>query len=539
MTLVSTLKLWAGRRSAQVADYPQPVDVLDLLGGDLTLIQTDGVANWSPGIPSIKNGGVWTDPPTVDGRVLVFGRESNVTETVVCTMTVPAGQPRYAVLSRLASFRRQAMAFWDDPAQWGPVFLEFQAAGSVGPQYAVVYNLEVDVEQDVLYNPDYPTVTLTIEREPSWRIQVPPGQSAKRWSMFTLGINPNDSGWDVDPNDPTDAISGTTTLRAFDERGTSNVNYIDVDADDIPGDQPADVILSFFNGTSTVNRIHVFRETRLNDRSLPGAVMGVAGESINIPSRCTLNGGDAALNGSWAKLVDATNGVLSNGSIATRYVARHNTALVASDQYIRWLVYTADYPGKYAVFVRGSIASGVVTTATLAVAVVETAGGGTIMRTTPRQLKQTGYGMTYLGVIDLTGNNGYDRDVDGEIYDAAPLYISLMLNKATATSVDIRIQDLVLIPIDQPNGAMDMDPIPGVGQTYLLDFTGVLSDRLDTWTGIYPGKPLPYRGQPISLIPGVTNRLYFVIEATTASPTADYLVSANIVPRTLVPRGDV
>lgn len=153
-------------------------------------------SGWNPQIASLKNGGAWIDNPAMDGRTLTADSVGNVIETIACTLVasdrIQAGQ-YVASLQRLVHDARQ---FVSEFHQTTPVYLEWKPIGQAVHQYALIYNVEVAITassysaQSVMYD-----VTLTIEREPYWRIGVPPGMPAKLWTLIKNGKFGN---YDVD-----------------------------------------------------------------------------------------------------------------------------------------------------------------------------------------------------------------------------------------------------------------------------------------------------------------------------------------------------
>lgn len=514
--------------------FAEPVQSISFINGDLSLIDDNGTPGWVPAIAPIKSG-VWADPVATEGRRLQAAHANNVTETITATITAAGGPQRYAIISRLLDMARQARDFWQAPYQARPVYLEFVPFDGVGPQFAAVYTIEVDIDQDALYSPDPPRVTVTLEREPAWRAEVPPGMGAVRWANFVNGIDrPPQAG---------DAVRFTTTIYAHDERGTSNVNYIKINGEDIPGDAPALALITMKALSPTFPAVpytvYVARSTRQNTLTANGVMVG-PGVYNGLRARNTLNAGDSGTSGGvWTKTVDAANGLLSNGSIVTRYVQRHNSAAAATDHALLWNIQPAAWRGKYALFVRGWLAAGTTADVTLTPAVLDYAGQ-LKWRGDARRLVSTGYRTTYLGIVDFTLNSEGPRGFDGAVDSTYNAFLYLYLNKAAAVSVDMRIVDVVLMPIDECGGQLSLNDF----STYrdlpiVLDSTGQYSDRLEPmYVGRENKEPLPYRGTPITLMPNVDNWLYFMIEQRTQNPTHTWTVNVDIVPRWYGPRGE-
>lgn len=510
-----------GTASDPVAEY------IDLLTGNLILADEAGESGWDTGLPIIKNSGVWSDPVAIDGRQLIAGRTGNVRETMTLILNLPPGPPRAAALSKLMEFSRNAREFWQSDTPGTQVYLEVHWTNAPGPQYALLYDIEVSAGSNFYFDANPPKITITFEREPSWRT-VPPGNA------YLAGFWP--------------AVSVTKAdLKAYDERGTANVNYIDIPAASIPGDMPADIYLTYnqVSGAPTNPPTFLIARSTRKDRNPTSNSASGGGGNYNTGTprmRNTLVGGDAAVTGAWAILADAANGLISNSTPATRYVARHNTALTAVNHYLRWRVIANQWPSRYAVFVRAKLVAGAIGNLTLSAGLTTVNGTNYFQQTPAVQLKSATYDTTFLGILDLTRAGSVVREADSTASTQSGLDIHLILNKAAAVAVDLRIVDVVLMPIDEPNalvtpiasaaaliwtntGPIAVDSagiLAGPSRDFIARFNSPLNDG---------GAPFNYRGTKLQLLPNMINRLYLMPMLTSELVTGTYTITVNIYPR--------
>jgi hypothetical protein len=552
-----SLKLWMGSPSVAslgiTGTFNDPVpEHIDLLTGGLSVYTENNQSTWSPAFPTIKNGGVWSDPAAQDGRTLLLGKEGNVLESIPLLMLAAVGLPRSVVISKLMEFSRVARDFWQEDAEGRPVYLELQAVGSPAPQYAIIYNMDITSDGDVLFGTNSPRVTLGIEREPQWRA-IPPGGAPKVHTFYTRGIEPVNN---VTP--PSTAFYGapqldldwtgaatynslveSSSLRAYDEVGTANINYLIIPAASIPGDEPALAVVSFIpQAAGPANSVPIFvsRSSR-RDNDPSGNTVPVVGTLVNLRQRNTLNGGDGFISGAWAKLVDATFGLLSNGSTVTRHVARHNNALIATNEYLRWRVIANQWQGRYAVFVRGKVNAGSNQNFTLTFGVANNGSTTPYMSTEAARMASNAYGVSYLGIIDPTVVGSAVRDENTRLSNQSAVDFLLFINKATAVAVDLWITDIILMPIDEPNGLIKPD-VRTWNVPYGIDTTGTFTNGRDEMIARFinplsdAGRPLPYRGVPITLMPKKENRIYWLpFVDTSPYVTGTYRIRVDIVPR--------
>lgn len=547
---VQRLALVLGVSSATSLGYasvtePQPVSI-SLNGGRILLLDEGGQTSWKPVIPSLKNGGLWTESVISDGRQLINASVGNVTETLKLVLTETGITAKGKLIAGLGKIAQLARDFHTTEIQPRPVYLAMRSSDAPGPQYSLVYNVEIASELDI-YQIDATTpITLTIEREPYWR-GLPPGDNPKLWSFYYKGWAPLSTAAAPGANlynyltlPLTNALANhesltDATIYPFDEIGTSNVNYIDIPAALIPGDVEALALVNFKSGLNGISKLHVARSTRTD--------FFPANNNNNTDQRAriTFNGGDCtptSSNPTVSRPVHAS-GVLSQGSIVNRYVLQlvYAAGTISSQLVATWSRVLNQYPGKYAAFIRGEVSSGA---ASFTKFWLEWTPGGTNINrrvTTPTKFNQSPYGLTYLGVVDFTLTGSKYVGALGRGVDLSTTFdLRLVTSKSTAETSNIKIWDIVLIPIDEPNGVVILDiSALNSGEYTWLDATGYFMGGYPDDIAMSRQSSVNFQrrftGQAITLKPGVANRLYFLPDATTPAPTTTHEIQIDIVPR--------
>jgi hypothetical protein len=111
-----------GKTPADTASAEQDPVVIDLLdvGSGISLDMDGG---WEPNIPSLKSGGVWADSPISDGRTLLAGQNTNVTETIRLLVTSNNPMVYAAKFAALQRMSQDCRFFWSTQYQIEPVYL--------------------------------------------------------------------------------------------------------------------------------------------------------------------------------------------------------------------------------------------------------------------------------------------------------------------------------------------------------------------------------------------------------------------------------
>lgn len=555
--LTAELKLMRGlvnyseSKTVNLNRNPDP-QVIDLLNGDFNIVDQSGQPMWTPKLPTLKNGGVRADSAMIDGELLIAGAYGSVIETITVYGNATSDIKRQAaVVSDLMRFARGASEFFIDESSRQPVYLKWTVKDGFGPQYALVYNIDVDMTQ---FNPfdtgDVPQLTLTIEREPYWRAEVPPGANPKLWwNYYDIGNNRfpgtvlSESELNlIDPGDSSVApASGTVYL--YDEYGVSFHNYFDVEPGLMVGDAPALAMITFTNDdTAPVSPfgLYIARSTATDLFPTDNAPFPDGDRAGN-----TFNAGDAdsvvsSTNLTVSKATHA-NGILSNGSVVNRYVG--NLAYAAGPTNVGpvvfiWNRYVNQHPQKYAAFMRAQRVSGNINEIDFWLGYnYDGISTSNDIDTDPVQLQTNGYHTIYMGIVDFTllGNRVQTPDGYG-LYETLQFRLSLKTNKPSSNAAQIQIWDIVLMPIDEPNTHVSTQALGGEGASIFMDNTHYFSSghpepaamQLLTTGEIADAE---FRGNGILLKPGVKNRLYFMPLTNAPVPTATFTVRVHIVPR--------
>lgn len=529
---------FSGISLGQVAPGEEIPEKIVLLGKGATDIKDEGgYSSWRPGMPALKNGGVWTDSNTSNGRVLVSAPVSNVTETFRIVIQNISPQIRGSSVAALNRMAEAARAFHATESQPLPVHLVFRPIGVDQPQYALVYNIDIAADIDSFELQNATIVNLSIEREPYWKF-LPNGANPKLYSFYRKGWRPN-----------VDYLSSTLSLinayandedfqkaniYPFDEINTLAINYVDIDLRDhyISGDAQAQALITFQAKTTGISGLYIARSTR---RDL------FSGSGTN-RARNTFNGGDITINSgnpTVTKVVDATNGLLSNGSTVTRYVLQlvYAAGTISGTSVGSWSRLISQYPGRYAAFLRAQVTAGTVDATKF---YLEYAFGGSninLQQTIPRHLDQTGYGFTHLGTVDFTLiGNRYVTHLGTGIDTTTTFTMRLHTLKSSAETPTVRVWDVVLMPIDEPNAMITLDFASlSVDDFAFMDTTGYFGAAKVMETAMSLQSSTLYQrrlsGIPITLTPGIQNRLYFLPRIGTPTPATPHQMRLNIVPR--------
>lgn len=315
----------------------QGVRVFPLVLTNFTGFGVNPANPWQPGRPALKD--QWNESRLADGRSLAGVAVGNVIETIELKAAAGDRLTLESRINELSRFINQARAFFATFYQIEPVYLEWAAKGGKGSQYALVYTIDMSVA----YN--YPgtgadaraTVTLVIEREPAWR-GVPPGASAKLWTQYVRGNLPGASFdySDLDWRSGDALVTATIQNRNEYSEATDNYDYpslssnwIDIDAEDIPGDAPALVALVIDAGEedAQVDDRYISRITEpLTVTARPSSRRGRP-LSLNMADAEQLAGGVSTPT----KVTDTTSGN-RNSSSGTRQVVN----VTADDSDIRF-----------------------------------------------------------------------------------------------------------------------------------------------------------------------------------------------------------
>lgn len=508
-----------------------------------------GLASWTPASATVKNGGVWLDSPVTPGRVPLSMPASNVIETFECVLQGEQ-RKRAEILSDLWQIATAANEYWSEDHQPDPVYLTFEGVTGEGVQHALVYNMDMAWDADTLYNPDINTrVTFTIEREPAWRYTVAPGDNPRKYALESRGIEPASAAVGVQFYDYTSlnllgALSGNyrgvveTTVKNFDEFMVGNRNFVDIPASLIPGDAPALALVSWVSkmSTASVSKLHMARSTR---RDLFPANNTNTTDARN---KNTFNGGDATslapVNPVVSKPIVAT-GLISNGSAVNRHVLRlvYAAGTINSVRLCSFTKLINQYPGRYVAYMRAAITAGVGTNVLFYLEYSYGSSNINLKFSNSARIQTAGFTTICLGVVDFTTLGNKLNAVNGTGIDIATSFnLYLSSTKTTADTPTIEIYDIVLMPIDEPNGVVVIDfAALALNDPVFVDKTGYFNLRAQDVALTRQSSqnaPRQLNGQGIELIPGVANRIYFMAESTVSNPADLHEARIDIVPRT-------
>lgn len=535
---------------------PDPV-VVNLMSGTISL-EADG---WSPAVAAVKNSGVWSDSPLADGRTLLASPVGNVTEkmSIIITDTTYLGVQKQ--LSNLNLMVSNCRDFWQTNNQVDPVYLMWWASCGVGPQYALLYNIETAVEY---LNSPTPSlrVNVSLEREPYWR-GLPPGANPKLWTFYVNGqqIGTNKALSDASLMAGTDHLIYSTVGNKSEWSPTAagaqvtllSKNYIDIPASSVPGDAPA---LAEIHVTNTrVTGMHdLYVGLSTNEFSRANHAGNTKANSL------ILSAGDADLaNGATKTVAAVGTGELSNGSAATYYQGTKALALgdTTYANHFLWGINGSTLlhldrhfmRGTYAIFLRAKAGTDNNTQqARVSIYEIEGLVSGNSITFPDVQLQFIGAGTTfynhYVGQItfpltarEAVSLQGYGTQVRE---NTSLIQVELSLKNTSGAARTSTILDLVFMPMDN---FLYHVPHPTGNTRIVVDNTGYFTHGKpepialgSENTNTLVGNSLELRGAPPVLMPRVAQRLYF-LETNYESPSHNsapdevITVRANIIPR--------
>lgn len=553
MVNISRFEITRGAPSSTMVGNPNVTDLppktVSFVSDWLKVADDGGLSSWTPASATVKNGGVWLDSPVMPGRVPLSMPAGNVIETFECILQGEQ-RKRAEILSDLWQIAKAAQDYWAEDHQPDPVYLTFEGVTGEGVQHALVYSVDIAYDADALYNPDINTrVTFTIEREPAWRYTVAPGDNPRKYALESRGMEPASATVGTAYYDYTNlnllqALSGNWrgvvegTIKNFDEFLVANRNYIEIPATSIPGDAPALALVSWVSKMSSgsVSKLHMARSTRRDLFPLNNSNVN------NARFKNTFNGGDATIltptNITVTKPIVAT-GLISNGSAVNRHVLRcvYAAGAVSSQRIGSFTKLINQYPGRYAAYMRAAITAGVGTNVLFYLEYSYGSSNINLKFSNSARIQAAGFQTIYLGVVDFTTLGNKLNAVDGTGLDIATTFnLYLSSTKTTADTPTIEVYDIVLMPIDEPNGIVTIDfAALSLNDPVFVDKTGYFNLRAQDVALTRQSSqnaPRQLNGQGIELIPGVANRIYFMAESTATNPADLHEVRVDLVPRT-------
>ncbi len=535
-----------GQTPGDTLSAEQSVEVLDLLAGTKGFGVEPG--GWIPNLPQIKNSGLWADSGLTDGRTLVAAASGNITENITITSHAATLLGRYYWEKELLRFGRLTADFWQTFNQIEPVYLKWWAPDAPGPQYALLYKIEIAQRGDPFSGDAVQELTVSIEREPYWR-GIPPGANPKLWTFEFRHEKYTLSDLSLDSDARNLAFASIQNRREWNVAHTAELskNYIDIPASDIPGDAPALVcaviVPSAAEGLS-IGKVNLARSTKPTS-------MVTRGSPATFPAYNTLNAGDGQ-TGIDGTFVNDANGPISNATL----LGQRLTCNFGTDATMRIRLIFRNNPlthldatvfrGRYALYLRARLSAA----ATVNMRMEWGANNNLQIITLPSVVARVGIGATpswylhYMGILDIpgwqrsiVGADGLGLDVNGLTTDWN-LYVGLSAER-TAGAGSLYVADLIMMPLDEALFAVD-----GLNGTVtgpmIVDDTGyfahgrpdIVATQVEATTLNTNFIPQPI-GQELTLLPKINNRIYYLgVDPSKGSPIAmDTKIRINLIPR--------
>lgn len=531
---------------------------------EIDLLDTNGFScnEYDMKIPALKSSAMYADSPLTDGRTLISGTLGNVTETIRLELTAGTLVQMAAMLSKLLRFKQDCNDFWDTFNQIEPVYIKHQIVGEPGPRYALLYDIDMDLDTPLIPSEAKRTVTLVIERETYWR-GIAPGDNPKHWFYIA---NKQEQAWN---NTNTDLLegsdhrfSGSIVNRAEQNTGGTafiSQNYIEIPAASIPGDAPALVNLSVQQAAAAVaTTIMVSKSTK---KTTGNKSRSTGNEQLTV---YTYNAGDAN-PGTDTSLAADTGAPLNKGGLNRRSVTTFATPTTAirlnfPAAVSNGLAYSVAR-GRYVAFLRARVSAAATVNMQL---MFNTSGTGDITGPTAVLTdlgtggtgNSTDWALMYMGIFTIPPDartgvsaNGKGTSIhEGE--SVGQFRLNLLADRTTGAG-NLYVSDLILMPIDE--GAVKLiagAAVSGSGtqlSAWMYDNTGYFTHGIPEPFGTHAsyvvadgrtstGDLFEISGSDLFLTPGVMNRLTFLASIDTTKRSYAFDPSASIVRVNIVPR---
>lgn len=511
---------------------------------EINLLNTLGFSvaenGWIPKMPQLKGGGLWADTTASANDILLSTSFGRITETIKLTSTASNFLSRYYLVSLLFQYAQFARDFHTEWKQAEPVYLEWEAPNAAGPQYALIYTIDIVPGLDANTPENINELTITITREQFWP-GISPGSNPKLWTNPVLTVAKADLQSATD-NLFTATVNNRREWNAARSALTSQ-NHVTIPAASIPGDAPALCLITMTKtaGSNSYPDMIVGRSTK-------PILLDESGDEA--PPDLMLNAGDAQLGTDCSTVAD-TGAPKSTGA-ATNIRGRCTFATATHIARFTWkdVATTRGYfnlsasRGSYICLLRArlSAAGTVVLSLTAQLANVLTLPQQTLTSVGAGGTgNTTEWSVVYLGVLTvplgpskiMVSDDGLGASISGDIAGG-----ELILSASrTSGAADLYVSDLILIPIDECAAGLNTGSVNlfSTGSFIHFDTTGYFQHGQSGGIGIQPSlDSIGLTGQPIYLEPRVDNQLFFFCyDAATpqASIDGDYSVYINIVPR--------
>lgn len=500
--------------------------------------------SWQPRRPGLKGGGVWSDGALQDGRTLLGDNVENVIETIVLESEDSNFQTLIQRITGLQRFINEARQFTSTFYQIEPCYIEWQALNGFGPQYALVYNIDIDVEYI------YPgagvgsaTVTLQVEREPYWR-GLPPGAHPRQWTFESRGLIQG-KDWNYEDLNPfstniSSLVEGTPTFRNEYLLSTDDYNFpsvsqswLDIPAALIPGDAPALCMISMMKDSGAIGLSNTILSRITKPFELTAKDSGVVrGRPL------TINATDSAISGSGTTKQTDTDRGMANASSGTVQVVRivgASTGIITMPDTDIGRLSMNMMRGSYLIFVRGFAGGNYNTADIVSIRCQVRQYTGDVLDVTQSTfstpISQNQVQTTFMGRVDLPLYGRSSPSIDAGLrnednvkqsgYSAVRKEVDIVLTVTVATATTYNIIDVLLIPFDEPCLYIK-DASYSTTSGQIIDNTGY-SDHgqliQSAWDMLFENSTHYYRvkgeiqGQDLVLIPKKDNRIAIQIDA--------------------------
>jgi len=541
-----------GPQAGDTASAERQIEFINLLDSSGFSVEYDGVSGWTPNVPQMKNNGLFADSAIADGARLLAAPVGNVTENLRLRLVGSAAE-RAAQMRALGAMTDSAHNFWETFWQIEPVYIKWHASAGAGPQYALVYDIQIASRNDPFGLLPFEDVSLVIVREPYWR-GLAPGDNPKKWTIeFQRATY---TAADLDLSDSSTGNLASDTLenrREWNTTTTAEVssNVLDIPAANIPGDAPAlaCVTLSLSSAEGLLpDRVYLARSTKPLGLTIRDG-SGVETSQFNI-----FNAGDGS-TGIDSTIVADANAPASNKSASGQRVTVSFATNTTMIDRVAWTgsgleessLDANTFRGRYAIFLRARLSA----TGTVHARIQATSNAGNDPVILPSQTIQLGVGATpswylhYMGILDIpfwqrsvVAANGLGLQITTRANSTINFRLSVQADRTSGTS-SLFISDLILMPFDESFCFID-----GLqGSRPILDNTGYFGHGLDEHVGGYfPNgiatiynfiNSLQLVGQSLTLVPGVSNRIYYLaMNSAKGSPIGmNSTIRVNLVTR--------
>lgn len=545
-----------------------------LMGGAEGFSLKSDTGAWNPAIAQPKNG-LWSETAFTDGRQLFAGAEQNVTETLSLTLSAPDMVRLGNWMRQLNQMQADALRFWEDEhIQFDPVFLWWQATGAPGPQYALIYQIQISINIPTTQDSNIieRDVTITLEREPYWR-GIPPGANPVLWTLYKLGEQPG-LNYNFESGELTLSSAGNFPIQTalatanLQNRAEADINalvgatrttfrsqnWLTIPADKIPGDAPALLQLNFAVTSALETLAKAFvavrsgpiaKETSSLDSAnflyfnvLP-IIGGVENSAMVTPPTLAADSGGVQGYSYW----DNTTYNISQRGVITPTTSEETAVTFTSNKALHGMLQR----GRFAVFMRCRQNGGSLGDIQVRLAVEDGAYPVTDWVSMPLQAgagNTTAWEVAYLGQLEFPIDvelpmsqyslTTYKRGGTG--IETLVRTFDLALNVIRHTGVGVLyVADLIFMPLDE--GFVDVLISRDDNANLFIDNTGYMRH----------GKPGTYatngtqdqkgycelQGSELLLQPNIDNHIFFIYRDgnNDSRVRTAFTVHANIVPR--------